>query len=643
MASTKLQSVVQRQLPEFIREDYPVFKDFLRAYYEYLDVIDDRNILELRDIDTTVDGFIDYFRGEIGFNVPTFDHIDMRLFLRKSKQAFVAKGTEESYKFLFRILFNKPVEITYPWDSVLKASDGKWQRDTSVFVQFPLVMSVVATDIIPGVTYRIIQLGTTDFTQCGSSNNQLNTTFVATSAGLGTGVTTTDSETQAIAAADSFIGNQVRITNQSESRSVKVYVDRITKIRTRVYELSIDKNYYGDILLGDFVHFGNYLIPISPTTVGYKILNSGINYKVGELIQGSINQGGVTITQTLKVTKVDATGGIVGLVPVRFGCGYVDDFYLLTTKQSISTKSSVTLNDITSTPVQLYSTPETGIDGYVDRGTLVTPDTFVTDYIIGGGGTITVALSGTAVFGVNTKFLSAVKVGYKLTTSTGTVIGTVASISTDTALTISAAAVAVTAGAYNIQTFGAGTITTTTSSTTVTGVGTAFNTAFLVGDQIRTSAGVTIGTVASIASATSMTLSANAAVAVTGGSYIIIDLYTNPTYAGTILKSFYNTTVNNSVDMENMALIEFNIGGVAKYQGYYISNDGFLNDSIRLQDSEFYQKFSYVVTVDENIEAYRSYVKSFLHSAGMAMFGEYQISNTYDPGVTGQMIMGLGY
>lgn len=642
MASTKLQSVVQRQLPEFIREDYPVFTDFLRAYYEYLDTIDDRDILEMRDIDSTVDSFIDYFRGEIGFNVPTFDHIDMRLFLRKSKQAFVAKGTEESYKFLFRILFNKPVEITYPWDSVLKASDGKWQRDTSVFVQFPAVMSVVATDIIPGVTYRIIQLGTTDFTKCGSSNNQLNTTFVATSAGLGTGVVTTDDELQAITAADSFIGNQVTVANQIESRSVKVYVDRITKIRTRVYELSIDKNYYGDILIGDYVHFGNYLIPISPTTVGYKILNSGMNYKVGELIQGSISQGGVNITQTLKVTKIDSMGGIVGLVPVKFGCGYSDDFYLLTTKQNISTKSVVTLKDNTTQAI-LYSTPETGVDGYVDRGTLVTPDTFVTDYTIAGGGTITVALSGTSVIGVNTKFLSAVKVGYKLTTSTGTVIGTVTAISTDTALTISAAAVAVTASAYNIQTFGVGTITTTTSSATVTGVGTAFNTAFLVGDQIKDSTGATIGTVLSIASATSMTLSANAAIAVTGGSYIILDLYTNPTYAGTILKSFYNTTVNNSVDMENMALIEFNIGGVAKYQGYYISNDGFLNDSIRLQDSEFYQKYSYVVTVDENIEAYRSYVKSFLHSAGMAMFGEYQISNTYDPGVTGQMIMGLGY
>lgn len=642
MASTKLQSVVQRQLPEFIREDYPVFVDFLRAYYEYLDIIDDRDIIELRDIDTTVDSFVDYFKGEIGFNVPTFDHIDMRLFLRKSKQAFVAKGTEESYKFLFRILFNKPVEITYPWDSVLKASDGKYQRDTSVFVQFPTLMSVVATDIIPGVTYRIIQMGTTDFTLCGSPNNQLNTIFVATADGLGTGRVTTESETQAIAAVESFVGNQVRITNQSESRSVKVYVDRITKIRTRVYELSIDKNYYGDILLGDFVHFGNYLIPISPTTVDYTILNSGMHYKVGELIQGSINQGGVIITQTLKVTKIDSIGGIVALVPVRFGCGYSSNFYLLTTKQNISTKSVVTLTD-NSTQDVLYSTPETGVDKYVDRGTVITPDTFVSDYTFAGGGTITVALSGTSVIGVGTKFLTAVRVGYKLTTSTGTVIGTVASISTDLALTISAAAVAVTAGAYNIQTFGVGTITTTTSSTTVTGVGTAFNTAFLVGDQIKTSAGVTIGTVASIASATSMTLTANAAVAVTGSSYIILDLYTTPTYAGTILKSFYDNTINNSVDMENMALIEFTIGGVAKYQGYYISNDGFLNDSIRLQDSEFYQKFSYVVTVDENIEAYRSYVKSFLHSAGMAMFGEYQISNTYDPEVTGQMIMGLGY
>lgn len=72
--------------------------------------------------------------------------------------------------------------------------------------------------------------------------------------------------------------------------------------------------------------------------------------------------------------------------------------------------------------------------------------------------------------------------------------------------------------AVNCNDPGTGTITASTSSTTVTGVGTAFSTQLAVGSAIYNSQDVLIGSVASIASNTSLTLSANAAVAVAAGS-----------------------------------------------------------------------------------------------------------------------------
>jgi hypothetical protein len=65
-----------------------------------------------------------------------------------------------------------------------------------------------------------------------------------------------------------------------------------------------------------------------------------------------------------------------------------------------------------------------------------------------------------------------------------------------------------------------GTITTTTSSATVTGTSTKFLTQHVAGSIIRKTDGTAIGTVLSIASDTSMTLTANAASANTGISYI---------------------------------------------------------------------------------------------------------------------------
>ncbi len=66
---------------------------------------------------------------------------------------------------------------------------------------------------------------------------------------------------------------------------------------------------------------------------------------------------------------------------------------------------------------------------------------------------------------------------------------------------------------------GSGTITCTLSSATVTGSSTYFTSFIKVGDVLKNSSGTTIGTVESIESATSLTLEANAAVAVTSGFY----------------------------------------------------------------------------------------------------------------------------
>jgi hypothetical protein len=75
-----------------------------------------------------------------------------------------------------------------------------------------------------------------------------------------------------------------------------------------------------------------------------------------------------------------------------------------------------------------------------------------------------------------------------------------------------------------------GLVTTSGSSTTITGASTLFSSELSAGIKIYTSAGVYIGTIASIASNTSATLTANAAVTLIGGSVnktkIDVKLYT---------------------------------------------------------------------------------------------------------------------
>ena len=59
-----------------------------------------------------------------------------------------------------------------------------------------------------------------------------------------------------------------------------------------------------------------------------------------------------------------------------------------------------------------------------------------------------------------------------------------------------------------------------------------------------------------------------------------------------------------------------------------------MDDGIKIQDSKFYQKYSYVLLADERLVDFSTYVKSFIHPAGLALFSEYQLQNTYTPGIS---------
>jgi hypothetical protein len=48
----------------------------------------------------------------------------------------------------------------------------------------------------------------------------------------------------------------------------------------------------------------------------------------------------------------------------------------------------------------------------------------------------------------------------------------------------------------------------------------------------------------------------------------------------------------------------------------------------RLQDNQYYQEFSYVIRVAEVLEKYKSIIKSLVHPAGSALFGDYMISSS---------------
>ena len=60
-------------------------------------------------------------------------------------------------------------------------------------------------------------------------------------------------------------------------------------------------------------------------------------------------------------------------------------------------------------------------------------------------------------------------------------------------------------------------------------------------------------------------------------------------------------------------------------KGLFTTNDGFLSDKKYLQDSYYYQKFSYVLRTGKNVADWKNAFTRLIHPAGFIFFGEVSI------------------
>lgn len=437
LSRPKIASLVASQVPEFVREDYPTFIAFLEAYYEYLEDEIGVELHTIRDIDTTLESFLQHFRNEVATNIP-YNVVNERFLLTHIKDQYLAKGSEASFKLLFRLLFNKDITIDYPSRQMLRASDGKWNQDVSIFAK--------------------VNAGT----------------------------------------ADMIVGKMVDVVTATRTlrvlvdrrQNVEIEVDRVVQIAEGIYEFYVDRRFFGNINVNDRLRYNNeFDATVLATTAKITIQQGGRNFKAGQLY--SIKNGNGT-GSVLKVKSVDSVGSIISAEFIKYGVGYETDFtssFMAETGQ-VTTGIGATAFNIGPSYVGIYESTS----GFTEQGIINNTD-------------------------------------------------------------------------YNIDSPG-------------------------------------------------------------------VSLAWDGTYSGEVIREFYNDNKEDIINPEDPAIIKVSLGALAKYPGYFQNNDGFLDDAIYIQDSKYYQAFSYVIKIDERLDDYRSAVKTLIHPSGMALFGEYDIRNEFDLGVT---------
>lgn len=426
MDKTPIAVALERQIPEHIRGEYQLFVNFVKAYYEFLEQTQQRNLEDIRSIENTLDEFVIRFKKELSVLFPTNTLSNERFILQRIREFYQARGSKESYQFLFRILFNKDSDVFYPATQILRASDGKWVQEKSVFVKT-------------------------------TSGNLFNLTG--------------------------------KIANiQTTNKEIHVFTPRVVYYRDDVYEVFIDRAYVQDISIGDVVKSqdGADYGHIIACPNKYTITSEGSGFEVGSLYYLKTESGDGSL---IKVTKIGTGGSIKKIQVISFGLDYESTFYA-----KISNKQATAMPYRHPVPGPY---PD-GTTGYIDLGYINKQDYFYYD-----------------------KFYP-----------------------------------------YSVA-----------------------------ADQNV--------------------------------------FYADGTYVGEIVGSFYTNASNTTVIDNTTAEVKVELGAVAIYPGYYSASDGFISDECFIQDGKYYQLFSYVIRVEQQIESYYNIVKELMHPAGMELYAEYTIKNQY--------------
>lgn len=132
---SSLHLIVRDQFPEFVRADYPVFVEFVKAYYKWLDLQSVGKIENVVDIDNTPEEFVQYFRRQLDVHGLLTDSVPFnKMYLRKIKQIYNSKGSEQALITLLKIVHNIDAVVRYPSENILKASDGRWVQNNFIVV-----------------------------------------------------------------------------------------------------------------------------------------------------------------------------------------------------------------------------------------------------------------------------------------------------------------------------------------------------------------------------------------------------------------------------------------------------------------------------------------------------------------------------
>lgn len=568
-----------------------------------------QQFLSFTDIDNTLDSIVSNFRDLLLESFPTTltDGLDKQKLIKNVRDLYNVKGTATAHQLFFRTILNEPSEIFYPSDRILRASGGQWSSDTII---------------------RVIENGNSNFTNLvGQKVYTLNTIGNIVASAIISNVIRIREKNYIIA--ELTIDNE-SVVGTFSAEDILYGIDPVIDLEISATIKNIVKSI--DIVDSGFYYSANDIVTIE--NIGNEaadafvadvgtgqvdevlILDGGTDYAIGDVLDfddlntngiGAAGKvavvGGSFLLEDATVTDTDSNDYFLLIDDDGDYIVFEDNDYiklelprnqnnllLLETAENIIIEPE-TFNDIATNQSNVAGQPHYDSMGYWS-------DT-ISDEI----GQITkIVLSNK---GVGYKTLPTVSVGTE-TFPTNGIGAQLIPLST--------------------QQPGVGHV----KNIQLTNFGLEYDNSpivhlqrniivknvqgtFLSGDQLTSHVGEVISY---------------------DSTYSILKIDTSEDFSpGDRIVSA--TGAEAYVYFSHPAVIQSSVGTIAQTSGKYISDKSKIsNVTIRLQDSYYYQDFSYVVKVAQSINEWRNAVKRSIHPAGWNLFGEVVISDFVSGSIT---------
>jgi len=123
---------IEKQFPAIYREDGQELVQFIKEYYKFLEtdthqsLFNGRRIYEYKDIDTTLDRMILFFKNKYLADLP-FDDSTTRFIVKNILALYRRKGTKEGLQMFFRLFYGENISLYYPAKDMLRPSNSQWK------------------------------------------------------------------------------------------------------------------------------------------------------------------------------------------------------------------------------------------------------------------------------------------------------------------------------------------------------------------------------------------------------------------------------------------------------------------------------------------------------------------------------------